>query len=200
MGDNHNHLAELLAQAQQAVANAAQAAQGYFQSLGPDPSEHEPVGQVPQPVTRKVLNVIYNPHACPSSRACKLSEVMGWNDPDQLIAGHMADLKQVSHGYANFVTAERVEVDRFPVKADGFAYTPDDFVESAARQHRLSLARTMWTITASWPTLTRLVTEDAARPRAGPVTSVDAVVEDLMHQREVLLHRLIIAGDGQGEG
>jgi hypothetical protein len=127
MGDNHNHLAELLAQAQQAVANAAQAAQGYFAGLGPDPSEHEPVGQAPQPVTRKVLNVIYNPRV-PSQQNRKLSEVMGWNDPDQLIAGHMADLKQVSHGYANFVTAERVEVDRFPVKTDGFAYTPDDFV------------------------------------------------------------------------
>src|SRR5579859_4860768 len=129
MGDNHNTLAELLAQAQQAVSNAAQAAEGYFQSLGPDPSEREPVGQAPQPVTRKVLNIIYNPRV-PSEQNRKLSEVMGWNDPDQLIAGHMADLKQVSHGYANFVTGERVEVDRFPVKADGFAYTPDDFVKN----------------------------------------------------------------------
>ena len=129
MGDNHNHLAELLAQAQQAIANAAQAAQGYFQGLGPDPSEHEPVGQAPAPVTRKVLNIIYNPKL-PSEQNRKLSQVMGWNDPDQLIAGHMADLKQVSHGYANFVVAERVEVDGFPIKADGFAYKADDFVKS----------------------------------------------------------------------
>src|SRR5258708_7817523 len=128
MGDNHNTLAELLGQAEQAVINAAQAAQGYFQSLGPDPSEQEPVGQAPQPVTRKVLNVIYNPRV-PSEQNRKVSEVMGWNDPDQLTAGHIADLKQVSHGYANFGVAGGVEGDRFPVKADGFTSTADDFVQ-----------------------------------------------------------------------
>src|SRR5437764_649475 len=129
MSDNHNTLAELFGQAQQAIVNATQAAQGYFQSLGPEPAEHEPVGQTPAPVTRKVLNIIYNPRV-PSEQNRKLSEVMGWNDPDQLTAGHIADLKQVSHGYANFVVAERVEVDRFPVKADGFAYTADEFVKN----------------------------------------------------------------------
>jgi hypothetical protein len=129
MSDNHNTLAELLGQAQQAIVNAAQAATGYLQGLGPEPAEAEPVGQVPQPVTRKVLNVIYNPRI-PSAQNRKLSEVMGWNDPDQLTAGHIADLKQVSHGYANFVVAERVEVDGFPVKADGFSYTADAFVNN----------------------------------------------------------------------
>ncbi len=129
MSDNHNVLAELLGQAQQNIINAVQAAQGYWQTLGPEPSELEPVGQVPQPIIRKVLNVIYNPRV-PSEQNRKLSEVMGWNDPDQLIIGHMADLKQVSHGYANFVVAERVEVDGFPIKADGFAYTPDNFVQN----------------------------------------------------------------------
>jgi hypothetical protein len=128
MGDSHNTLAELLGQAQQAIANAAQAATGYFQSLGADPAEQEPVGQAPQPVTRKVLNVIYNPHV-PSQGNRKLADVMGWNDPDQLTAGHIADLKTASHGYANFVVAERVEVDRCPVKADGFVYDPDAFVQ-----------------------------------------------------------------------
>jgi hypothetical protein len=127
MSDNHNILAELWGQAQQDLVTATQLAQGYLQTLGPDPSELEPVGQVPAPVTRKVLNLIYNP-TVPSEQNRKLSVVMGWNDPDELTAGHIADLKQVSHGYANFVVAERVEVDRFPVKADGFAYTPDAFV------------------------------------------------------------------------
>jgi hypothetical protein len=97
--------------------------------LGPDPSEPEPVGQPPLPVTRKVLNVIYNPPV-PSEQGRQLSEVMGWNDPDQLTAGHNAHLKHVSHGYACFEVAERVEVDRFPVKADGFVYNPDDFVKN----------------------------------------------------------------------
>ena len=128
MSDNHDAFATLLGQAEQAVRDAAQAAQGYFQGLGPDPSEREPLGLVPQPVTRKVLNIIFNPRV-PSEQNRKLCEVMGWNDPDQLTAGHIADLKQVSHGYACFEVAERVEVDRFPVKADGFLYTPDDFVK-----------------------------------------------------------------------
>jgi hypothetical protein len=128
MSDNHNAFTELLAQFHLAVSTAAQTAQGYFLNLAPDPSEQEAVGQQPQPVTRKVLNIIYNPRV-PSEQNRTLREVMGWNDPDQLIAGHMADLKQVSHGYANFVTAERVEVDRIPVKADGFVYSADELLK-----------------------------------------------------------------------
>jgi hypothetical protein len=103
-------------------------AQDYLENLGPEPAEKEPVGQKPALVNRKVLSIIYNPKV-KSAGGKKLSEVMGWNDPDKLVSGHIADLKKASFGYANFTVAERIEVDKMPTKADGFTYDPDDFVK-----------------------------------------------------------------------
>jgi hypothetical protein len=103
-------------------------AQDFIENLGPDPAEKEPVGNKPAPVSRKVLNIIYNPKI-KSAGGKKLSEVMGWNDPDKLTPGHIADLNKASHGYANFQVVERIEVDRMPTKADGFTYDPDEFVK-----------------------------------------------------------------------
>ncbi len=120
-------LSDLVQQATQAVGRAAGDAQDYLASLGPDPSEKEAVGQRPPPVTRKVLVIIYNPKV-KSAGGKKLSEVMGWNDPDVLTPGHIADLKTASYNYANYVVAERIEVDRMPTKLDGFTYDPDQFV------------------------------------------------------------------------
>src|SRR6185503_19775357 len=97
----------------------ARGVRAFVQSLMPDPSEKEPVGQKPAPVTRKVLAVIYAPHV-KAEQGRKLWEVMGWNNPDQLLTGHIADLKQTSRGYANYEVVERVELDKVPVKADGF--------------------------------------------------------------------------------
>ena len=108
--------------------NLVQQATDFLENLGPDPSEKEPVGQRPAPVTRKVLNIIYNPKV-KSAGGKKLSEVMGWNDPDALTPQHIADIKSASFNYANYVVAERIEVDKMPTKIDGFTYTPDDFVK-----------------------------------------------------------------------
>jgi len=121
-------LSDLVQQAAQAVGRAAGDAQDYLAGLGPDPSEKEAVGQRPAPVTRKVLVIIYNPKV-KSAGGKKLSQVMGWNDPDVLTPGHIADLKTASYNYANYVVAERIEVDRMPTKLDGFTYDPDEFVK-----------------------------------------------------------------------
>lgn len=120
-------LSDLVQQASQAVGRAAEQAQDLVEALGPDPSEKEPAGNPPAPVTRKVLAVTYNPKI-KSAGGRTLLQVMGWNDPDQLIPGHIADLKQASYNYANYEVAERIEVDGMPVKADGFVYDPDEFV------------------------------------------------------------------------
>ncbi len=122
-------LTDLVQGAAQALGRAAEQAQDFVENLGPDPSEKEPVGQKPAPVQRKVLLVNYSPRI-KSEKGRKLWEVMNWNDPDKLVAGHIADLKQCSHGYANYTVVERVEVDKMPVKADGFVYNPDQFVKN----------------------------------------------------------------------
>ena len=97
------------------------------QVLGIRAPKDEPVGQKPQPVTRKVLVIVFNP-TIRSEGGRKLSDVMGWNDPDRLIAGHIADVRECSFGYANYQVVETIQVDGFPVKQDGFAYTEQSFL------------------------------------------------------------------------
>ena len=90
--------------------------------------EDEPVGQKPRPVLRRVLVVIYNPRI-KSEKNRKLAEAMRWNNPDDLTASYIADLRACSHGYANFEVGERIEVERIPVKIDGFVYDGDEYVK-----------------------------------------------------------------------
>ena len=127
--DHHDPLHELLHRATDALRDAAEAAGTFIGHTGPEPAENEPVGQKPAPVNRKVLLVIFNPKVKTEGNR-KLSEVMNWNNPDDLTTKHIADLKKVSYGYANYEVVERVEVDRMPVKADGFMYDPDQFVRN----------------------------------------------------------------------
>lgn len=77
--------------------------------------------------SRRVFLIIHNPRL-PSEGGRRLNAVLGWNDPDRLAAAYCADVAEVSHGQAVFEVVQRVEVDAFPVKADGFVYTPEQFL------------------------------------------------------------------------
>lgn len=52
---------------------------------------------------------------------------MGWNDPDDLEARFIDDVRDCSHGRAVYQVTHRIEVDGFPAKADGFGYTPESY-------------------------------------------------------------------------
>ncbi len=93
------------------------------------PSLNEPpqADSAPKPVTRNVSLIIYNP-TIPGQGGQRLMSVLNWNDPDRLVAGLIADLRDVSQGYANFTITERIEIDAFPLKGDGFRYTPEDYL------------------------------------------------------------------------
>ncbi len=82
----------------------------------------------PEPMHRRVLLLIFNP-AIPSQGRRKLTKVLGWNDPDRLAQDHAADLRDASGGLADFQVVNRIEVDGWPVKIDGFRYSPDEFVK-----------------------------------------------------------------------
>ena len=99
---------------------------GSSPTIPPQPTE--PVGQQPPPIHPKVLLVIYNP-TVPSQNNRKLSEVLGWNDPDALVQSFIGDIQYASYGYANFTIVERIEANRFPIKSDWFAYSPDEYVQ-----------------------------------------------------------------------
>lgn len=92
-----------------------------------DQNQPQSMGITPPPVTRKVSLIIYNP-TIPSRGGRKLNEVMGWNDPDQLVEAMISDLREVSHGYADYQLAERIEINEFPLMIDNFRYTPDSYL------------------------------------------------------------------------
>jgi hypothetical protein len=88
----------------------------------------DPPGSV-KPVHPRVLLIIYNP-TIPSEDGRKLVDVLKWNNPDKLVEDYIADIRDASYGYCNYKIVERIEVDQFPIKADGFAYTGDSFISA----------------------------------------------------------------------
>jgi hypothetical protein len=93
------------------------------------PQIRMPEGRQPvQPVVKRISLIIHNP-TIPSAGGQKLSQVLAWNNPDQLCAAFIADLREISYGYANYEIVELIEVDEFPLKADGFIYQADAFAQ-----------------------------------------------------------------------
>jgi hypothetical protein len=77
-------------------------------------------------VTSHVLLVIYDPVMDPAT-GTKLSHFMNWNNPDDLINGFIQDTLDASGGNARFQIAQRVELNEFPAKTDGYRYDPQSF-------------------------------------------------------------------------
>jgi len=69
----------------------------------------------------RVSLVIYNP-IIESEGNRRLNQVLGWNDPDELCAQYIADVQEASHGYVRYQIVERIELDEYPTKQDGFCY------------------------------------------------------------------------------
>src|ERR1041385_982252 len=75
----------------------------------------------PQVTTLKTLVIVYDPVVDPA-RGKKLSEYMRWNRVEDLATGFMTDILEVSGGLARYQIAERVDVDGFPAKVNGYRY------------------------------------------------------------------------------
>ena len=86
----------------------------------------QPIGQKPTPVTKRVSLIIHNP-IVPSAGNLPLNQALNWGDPDKLAAGYIDDLREISYGYVNYEIVERLEVNKFPRKLDGFTYKADEF-------------------------------------------------------------------------
>ena len=80
-------------------------------------------------ITRRVLVLIHNP-IIEQEGGRKLNQVMGWNDPDQLAQQYIRDVGEASWGRVRYEIAERVEIDGFPTKVDGFAYTDASYLQA----------------------------------------------------------------------
>lgn len=75
----------------------------------------------------KAMLLIFNP-IIKSEGGKSLSQLKGWNDPDELTRQVIEDLREVSHGSAQFRIVERIEVDEYPLKADGFHYDDEKYL------------------------------------------------------------------------
>ena len=78
-------------------------------------------------VSPRVLVIVIDPVVDPASGET-LNQRMRWNRPEDLIAAFLADISSVSGGLARYQIVQRVEVSDFPVKADGFRYTPETYL------------------------------------------------------------------------
>ena len=97
----------------------------------PTPARIVPPDNLIEPariVTARVLLVIYNPVMDPVT-GVKLSQFMKWQSPDDLANGYIKDILETSGGMARYQIVQRVELDEFPAKADGFRYTPQSYID-----------------------------------------------------------------------
>jgi hypothetical protein len=69
----------------------------------------------------KVLLIILNP-TMDAATGRKLAAEMNWSRPDGLVSRFVADVLQASGGLVRYHIADRIELDEFPVLADGFRY------------------------------------------------------------------------------
>ncbi|MEP6894466.1 MAG: hypothetical protein ABI986_02545 [Chloroflexota bacterium] len=78
-------------------------------------------GESPQPTILKTLVIVYDPTVNKASGK-KLSEFMRWNKVEDLIRGYISDIQQASGGLVQHQITERIDVDAFPAKVDGYVY------------------------------------------------------------------------------
>ena len=79
----------------------------------------------------RVLLVIHNPvvrAGGPAGAGWRLHQVLGWNNPDDLTYRYIEDVAEVSAGRVQYDVVDRVEVNGFPVKEDGFVYTAESYL------------------------------------------------------------------------
>jgi hypothetical protein len=94
----------------------------------PKPPVPPPGGEEPLPALQpRVLLITYNP-IIQSEGGRKLTEVLGWNDVGRLCQDYIADLQECSRGFLSYDIVQRMEVDAWPVKVDGFRYDEHSFL------------------------------------------------------------------------
>jgi hypothetical protein len=78
-------------------------------------------------VTTRVLLVIYDPVMDPAS-GIKLSQLMKWRSPDDLANAYIQDILETSGGLARYQIVQRIELNEFPAKTDGYRYDPQTYL------------------------------------------------------------------------
>jgi hypothetical protein len=88
-------------------------------------------------VSPRVLLFVYDPIVDPASGQ-KLSQRMSWNRPEDRVSQFVSDILQCSGGLGRYQIVQRIDVNEFPLKADGFRYTAQtclDVLNRVAKPH-----------------------------------------------------------------
>lgn len=89
------------------------------------------VSDVPAPLSLRVLLIVFDPFMNASGE--KLTRFAGWQPVETLVSEYIRDLEECSGGLARYQVVERIEVNEFPPKVDGFRYTPQGYAEVMRR-------------------------------------------------------------------
>jgi len=81
----------------------------------------------PQLTSLKTLVIVYDPVVDRVSGK-KLSQYMHWNRVEDLAKGFMTDILQISGGLARYQIIQRIDVDGFPAKVDGYVYDAQTYL------------------------------------------------------------------------
>jgi hypothetical protein len=92
----------------------------------PSPPSHD-TNEPARATESKVLVIVYDP-VVDGSNNTRLSEFLGWNRPEHLASGFISDISQYSYDMARYQVVERIDVNGFPAKVDGYRYTPEDYL------------------------------------------------------------------------
>jgi hypothetical protein len=82
----------------------------------------------PQPIVLRTLLIVYDPTVEPATGK-RLSEFMRWNKVEDLTKGYIADILEVSGGLVRYQITERIDVDAFPAKVNGYVYDAQTFLK-----------------------------------------------------------------------
>jgi hypothetical protein len=76
----------------------------------------------------RVLVIVYDP-VMDKASGRTLSQTLKWYRTTDLVTGLLADLILISNGMVRYQIVQRVDADEFPVKTDGFRYTPQTYMD-----------------------------------------------------------------------
>lgn len=103
-----------------------------FRRKPPPPSQGTAVSdssdEPPQQTILKTLVIVYDP-AVDKDSGKKLSEFMHWNKVEDLAMGFMSDILQVSGGLVRYQIIQRIDVDAFPAKVNGYVYDAETYLD-----------------------------------------------------------------------
>ncbi len=80
-------------------------------------------------IQKKVLVLNYDP-ILTNHGGVRLHQYYGWNDPHTLTTQYLQDLTDSSSNYARWTITQFLDINEWPLKADGFRYTESSYLNA----------------------------------------------------------------------